>query len=69
MIKNETLTDDILFEIPESDKLGYLENLLRKANKGEKVMYNILVVDDDKEIVKAIEIYLEKENGVTKQIK
>ena len=24
-------------------------------------MYNILVVDDDKEIVKAIEIYLEKE--------
>ena len=25
-------------------------------------MYNILVVDDDKEIVKAIEIYLEKEN-------
>ena len=23
-------------------------------------MYNILVVDDDKEIVKAIEIYLEK---------
>jgi len=27
-----------------------------------KNMYNILVVDDDKEIVKAIEIYLEKEN-------
>ena len=26
-------------------------------------MYNILVVDDDKEIVKAIEIYLEKENS------
>ena len=25
-------------------------------------MYNILVVDDDKEIVKAIEIYLEREN-------
>ena len=25
-------------------------------------MYNILVVDDDKEIVKAIEIYLGKEN-------
>ena len=25
-------------------------------------MYNILVVDDDKEIVKAIEIYLRKEN-------
>ena len=34
----------------------------KKANKGEKVMYNILVVDDDKEIVKAIEIYLGKEN-------
>ena len=25
-------------------------------------MYNILVVEEDKEIVKAIEIYLEKEN-------
>ena len=25
-------------------------------------MYNILVVDDDKEIVKAIEIYLERKN-------
>lgn len=42
-------------------------------------MYNILVVDDDKEIVKAIEIYLGKENykiykafdgeGALKQIK
>ena len=27
-----------------------------------KEMYNILVCDDDKEIVKAIEIYLVKEN-------
>lgn len=36
LIKNETLTDDVLFEIPESDKLGYLENLLSKANKGDK---------------------------------
>ena len=28
-------------------------------------MYNILVVDDDKEIVKAIEIYLGKENYIS----
>lgn len=28
----------------------------------DDIMYNILVVDDDKEIVKAIEIYLGKEN-------
>ena len=31
-----------------------------KTKRGEN-MYNILVVDDDKEIVKAIEIYLSKE--------
>ncbi len=30
-------------------------------NKGEMNMYNVLVVDDDKEIVGAIEIYLKKE--------
>ena len=30
-------------------------------NKGELNMYNVLVVDDDKEIVGAIEIYLKKE--------
>ena len=30
-------------------------------NKGEIKMYNILVVDDDKEIVNAIDIYLKKE--------
>lgn len=29
--------------------------------KEEKLMYNILIVDDDKEIVQAIEIYLKKE--------
>lgn len=32
-----------------------------KVSKEGNVMYNILVVDDDKEIVKAIEIYLSKE--------
>ena len=30
-------------------------------DKGGKIMYNILVVDDDKEIVNAIEIYLSQE--------
>ena len=30
-------------------------------NEGELIMYNILVCDDDKDIVKAIEIYLNKE--------
>ena len=31
------------------------------GDKGGKIMYNILVVDDDKEIVNAIEIYLSQE--------
>lgn len=36
LLKNEQVTDQVLFEIPEQGKLGYLENLLRKANDKEK---------------------------------
>lgn len=36
LIKNEELIDEVLFEIPENGKLGYLENLLDKANKKDK---------------------------------
>ena len=36
LLKNEQITDQVLFEVPEQGKLGYLENLLRKANDKEK---------------------------------
>lgn len=36
LLKNEKLNDTVLFEIPEDGKLGYLENLLDKANKKDK---------------------------------
>lgn len=36
LLKNEQVTDQVLFEVPEQGKLGYLENLLRKANDKEK---------------------------------
>lgn len=36
LLKNEQVTDHVLFEVPEQGKLGYLENLLRKANDKEK---------------------------------
>lgn len=36
LLANEKITDDVLFEIPENGKLGYLENLLDKANKKDK---------------------------------
>lgn len=36
LLNNDKLSCDELFEIPEAGKLGYLENLLRKANEKEK---------------------------------
>lgn len=36
LLNNDKLSCDELFEIPEVGKLGYLENLLRKANEKEK---------------------------------
>lgn len=36
LLANDRITDEVLFEIPESGKLGYLENLLDKANKKDK---------------------------------
>ena len=36
LLENDKITDEYLFEIPEEGKLGYLENLLSKANSNDK---------------------------------